>query len=182
MSKTQIARVRAACPIAKFDLDANTRDLGPSLKVLGDKQDTFEVFTDQSPGESENGPAECCACSNIQIVKLHHRVIDADITCFNKTPKYLLKTIQLRTACTGAHLQNIVSLITSGTGALETINNTCLESPIGMFNELVQNNKLLKDVKIYFFDIFSGMCGNTWKYSENAKFTNYMKKRILKHR
>lgn len=90
------------------------------------------------------------SCANIERVTFFQYSNISDVRCFLDKPKYLLKSVDVNVDKYSEDWEEIISLFAGGTGGLEKLILRCPEPSLGLFNKLVERNKKLNTVHIYF--------------------------------
>jgi len=102
---------------------------------------------------SEELPIDWDACVNVERAKFGGDLLVSDIRQLVKTPKHHLKCIDIKVSNASKELTNVITLIANGTRALEDFKLECRVPALGAFDKLVEMNKSLSYVNIYFHSV-----------------------------
>lgn len=118
--------------------------------IFGPQLESVELIYRGYWSQPEERPAEWISCTSIESAKFKRYPSLDDIRGFLQEPKSLLKFIDLKISPENGGSKEIISLIARRTGALEKLTLRCPEPAIDEIEKLVERNKSLSHVQIYF--------------------------------
>jgi len=149
MTESQLLRIKSACPNARIELIIYEELLAQSVKIIGCELVKVAVYPIDDSQENHECLVDWSACINIEKWDLCRVTVSvADIERFMKSPKYRLRSILLSIHGELKKVRAAISLIAKGTGGLEEFDLTCDDAALGTFKELVDQNQLIRKVKI----------------------------------
>jgi len=153
------------CPnIKRLELLGNNDGIPECIAFYGEKieeakidfsaESDLKLLIDFDSGQhSDELHVDWSSCTNLESVKFYSYPRIEDMRCFMEKPKYLLKCFEFIVGpdvVKKEELQEFISLLSRGTGSLEKIVFSFHEPSLGLFNSLVEKNRNLSYVKIYF--------------------------------
>jgi len=145
----QLLRVKEACHKARFELITSESLLEQSVKTLGNAVEEVEMYVCDDAEEKAREQFDWSPCKNIKKSTFYFNSTVEDIQRFLKSPKNILKWLDIHMECGLQKIKAAISLIARNTGGLEVFLFHCKDAELGTFEELVAANRSLNLVRIY---------------------------------